>query len=185
MSVLTKPTLERIADLEADLIACQSALATAERRIAALSNQDYELRQQELKRVHDKYGGVMWPKYRSDPGFPPLPETWNWTEANDAVIEALCQEGVTAWGGDATSIVTQMIGAQFNRWQAALQRAEQLTEALEAQMKWIGSPPTDPHSFDSVREDAWEKSLIALRAARNPRLSIGGQDAVGEPKEKP
>ena len=45
-------------------------------------------------------------------------------------------------------------------------RAEQLSEALTAQMKWIGPPPTDPHSFDSVREDAWEKSLFSLRAAR-------------------
>ncbi len=34
--------------------------------------------------------------------------------------------------------------------------AQQLLRALEANMRWIGAPPTDPYSFDSVREHAWK-----------------------------
>ena len=34
--------------------------------------------------------------------------------------------------------------------------AARLLEALEANMHWIGTPPTDPFSYDSAREDAWK-----------------------------
>lgn len=45
---------------------------------------------------------------------------------------------------------------------AAEQRAGKLEEALELHMQWIGTPPTDPHSYDSLREEAWAKGKSAL-----------------------
>jgi len=49
--------------------------------------------------------------------------------------------------------------------QQAEARAAALAGAVEAQMKWIGPPPTDAGSFDSLREDAWQKSTAALAAS--------------------
>ncbi len=43
--------------------------------------------------------------------------------------------------------------------------APDLLEALEAMMRWIGPPPTDKYSYDSTREDAWNKARDALDQA--------------------
>jgi hypothetical protein len=37
-----------------------------------------------------------------------------------------------------------------------------LVEACEALMAWIGPPPTDRYSYDSVREEGWGKARAAL-----------------------
>ena len=37
-----------------------------------------------------------------------------------------------------------------------------LVEALEDNMNWIGPPPVDKYSYDSLREDAWAKGKAAL-----------------------
>lgn len=37
-----------------------------------------------------------------------------------------------------------------------------LREALGLMMQWIGPPPADRHSFDSLREDAWKKAKAAM-----------------------
>lgn len=37
--------------------------------------------------------------------------------------------------------------------------ALKLLRALEANMRWIGAPPTDPHSYDSAREHAWKLGM--------------------------
>lgn len=39
---------------------------------------------------------------------------------------------------------------------------QELAAALTANMKWIGPPPTDKHSYDSVREAAWKLGQAAL-----------------------
>jgi hypothetical protein len=43
---------------------------------------------------------------------------------------------------------------------------DKLAKALEMNMEWIGTPPTDKHSFDSFREDAWRLGKDALRDYR-------------------
>ena len=40
-----------------------------------------------------------------------------------------------------------------------------LLAALKANLDWIGPPPTDPHSYDSKREDAWKLGKAAIAAA--------------------
>jgi hypothetical protein len=40
--------------------------------------------------------------------------------------------------------------------------APALYEALRLHMQWIGPPPIDRESFDSLREDAWRKGREAL-----------------------
>ena len=37
-----------------------------------------------------------------------------------------------------------------------------LVEALEDNMNWIGPPPVDKYSYDSLREDAWAKGKAAI-----------------------
>lgn len=49
---------------------------------------------------------------------------------------------------------------------ALRQRVEALERALKANMDWIGAPPRDRHSFDSVREQAWELGRKVLAAAQ-------------------
>lgn len=91
-------------------------------------SEEWKHRQHELNRIRTKYFGPdwarsrhsqHWPKFRGDPGYPPLPTEWDQNEVMDAVLEALNQEGVTAWNGDATGIVVQLIRAQFDRWKLA------------------------------------------------------------------
>lgn len=41
-----------------------------------------------------------------------------------------------------------------------------LLAALEANMNWLGAPPTGPHEYDSVREAAWELGRAALAKAK-------------------
>ena len=50
-----------------------------------------------------------------------------------------------------------------------------MAEALQKLMAWIGPPPKDRHSFDSLREDAWDMARKALSAA--PKVVWSG-DAV-------
>ena len=40
---------------------------------------------------------------------------------------------------------------------------EELREALKLNMDWIGPPPTDKHSYDSLREAAWAKGKTVLK----------------------
>ena len=37
-----------------------------------------------------------------------------------------------------------------------------LRHALKLHMEWIGPPPTDKHSYDSLREDAWKAGVAAI-----------------------
>ena len=41
----------------------------------------------------------------------------------------------------------------------------ELLEALKANMKWIGPPPVDRHSYDNLREDAWALGKAAIAKA--------------------
>ena len=41
----------------------------------------------------------------------------------------------------------------------------ELLEALKANMKWIGPPPVDRHSYDNLREDAWVLGKAAIAKA--------------------
>lgn len=43
--------------------------------------------------------------------------------------------------------------------------APELLEALKAECAYWGSPPVDPHSYDSVREENWERSQAAIALA--------------------
>jgi hypothetical protein len=47
-------------------------------------------------------------------------------------------------------------------------RIEALEKALRANMEWIGAPPTDRHSYDSKREEAWAIGVAALAAEEEP-----------------
>lgn len=58
---------------------------------------------------------------------------WAWREAGcrrdpaeilPAVIDALTQEGIPAWPGDATSIVEQIVRVQYDRAEAALKELD-------------------------------------------------------------
>jgi len=104
--------------------------------------QDYERIQRErencLRVLRDRFGYKELPPPDPNWGgqrFPPKGEPWSDYSAQMrlraglpprsvdeclwAVIEALTQEGVLAWPGDATSIVAQMIWAQHLRAEAA------------------------------------------------------------------
>ena len=48
--------------------------------------------------------------------------------------------------------------------EAALKQRDRAVEALRLHMEWIGPPRTDPESYDSLREDAWRKGRVVLRA---------------------
>ena len=48
----------------------------------------------------------------------------------------------------------------------AMSVALELLEALKLNMKWIGRPPIGPDSYDSLREEAWEKGQAAIAAFR-------------------
>jgi hypothetical protein len=47
--------------------------------------------------------------------------------------------------------------------------APALYEALRLHMQWIGPPPVDRESFDSLREDAWRKGRAALALVDGPQ----------------
>lgn len=54
--------------------------------------------------------------------------------------------------------------ARLNAYKRGLEaHIEMLEEALRLNMKWIGPPHTDPHSYDSQREDAWAAGIAALK----------------------
>jgi len=64
-----------------------------------------------------------------------------------------------------------VIVAIKSRAAAAEERADKLqatvvalVEALELLMQWMGPPPCDRESFDSLREDGWKKARAALAA---------------------
>ena len=42
-----------------------------------------------------------------------------------------------------------------------------LVAALEKLMKWIGPPPVDKHSYDSLREDGWKAAKEALAMVKS------------------
>lgn len=65
---------------------------------------------------------------------------------------------------DVNEIVAQRDAALAWASAAEAQR-DAVVEALEALMAWIGPPPADRHSFDSIREDAWKKAKAALAQA--------------------
>jgi septal ring factor EnvC (AmiA/AmiB activator) len=47
---------------------------------------------------------------------------------------------------------------------AARAECERLRVACKALMQWMGPPPADRYSYDSVREDAWNMARAALDA---------------------
>lgn len=57
--------------------------------------------------------------------------------------------------------------------QAEREVVERLAEALKMHMQWIGPAPTDAHSYDSLREDAWKLGIKALAAFN--QLRGGGE----------
>ena len=46
---------------------------------------------------------------------------------------------------------------------------EKLYLALKMHMEWIGPPPKDKHSYDSLREDAWHRGQDAMDEYRKAR----------------
>ena len=59
---------------------------------------------------------------------------------------------------DATRIAVRALKEYDN----LVAQRDALVAACKALVSWIGPPPTDPHSYDSAREDAWEKARAAL-----------------------
>lgn len=65
-------------------------------------------------------------------------------------------------------IEADLIETDAVKWMQALhdrdRKIKRLREALEAMMNWIGPPPVDQYSYDSVRESAWKLAKAALAA---------------------
>jgi hypothetical protein len=55
---------------------------------------------------------------------------------------------------------------------ALTKERDALREALRLHMLWIGPPPTDRYSFDSLREDAWK---LGVELIGNPRAALAAQ----------
>lgn len=73
----------------------------------------------------------MWAEWRNNP--PPLNAYKKNTDLLVlAVIDALTQEGVIAWNGDATSCVSQMIHAQLDSRKRLLSALKRIANALNA-----------------------------------------------------
>ena len=62
------------------------------------------------------------------------------------------------------SDMAEMYRKEAEKTKALTSERDKLREAVEANMEWIGPPPTDPHSFDSLREDAWKLGQKALNS---------------------
>jgi len=71
----------------------------------------------------------------------------------DSAHAALAQE---------KQLETEALCTMSDKLKAAQARIEALERALRANMDWIGAPPADPHSYDSVREEAWALGVEAL-----------------------
>lgn len=56
--------------------------------------------------------------------------------------------------------------------------APALYEALRLHMQWIGPPPVDRASFDSLREDAWRKGRAVLALVDGGGSEEGNEDGT-------
>lgn len=84
------------------------------------------------RRVEEKgfsFTGSFFDHYRDYRNLPDMSED----DAMVAVLEALNREGVTAWDGDATGIVVQLIMAQYKARKQAEEKLMQIREILEKQ----------------------------------------------------
>ena len=75
------------------------------------------------------FTGSFFDHYRDYRNLPDMSED----DAMVAVLEALNREGVTAWDGDATGIVVQLIMAQYKARKQAEEKLMQIREILEKQ----------------------------------------------------
>lgn len=75
-----------------------------------------------------------------------------------AIIDALTQEGVTAWPGDATSCVEQMMRVQYDR----AEEAERRVREAEGTLSRIKALTDDPGSISRDKTDALWRVVVAI-----------------------
>lgn len=81
--------------------------------------------------IHNGLRPGIWVEWRNNP--PPLNAYKKGTDLIVlAVIDALTQEGIVAWNGNATSCVSQMIHAQLNSRKRLLGALNRIANALSA-----------------------------------------------------
>jgi len=99
------------------------------------------------------------------PKFTPGP----WAITTSGFFEGVCirAEG-NRW---VAQVWSQHEGVELPREANArlIAAAPALYEALRLHMQWIGPPPIDRESFDSLREDAWRKGQAALALVDAPQ----------------
>lgn len=80
------------------------------------------------KRVEERGGeyGSFWVRYRDETPTPDM----EFEDAVTMVLEALNREGVTAWGGDATYIVAQLIYKQYKDKKETEKELDTITDML-------------------------------------------------------
>ncbi len=139
-TVFSKSQLRRIT-------AQESGKASQERYLAMRD------RTKEIRTRHGDADRPWWPTYREDPEWGPTPDGLTERDALDAVMDALNQEGVDAWSGDATSICGQMLHLQYtkrkeaeaNFYQALSREAARdvviLEAGLEVEETWDNNEP--------------------------------------------
>ena len=82
--------------------------------------------------------GALQMRWRGWGSPPPKSDTPNyWQELYGAICDALTQEGIVAWPGDGTGIVTQMIDAQVKAREKAEAENARLREALDIARKHL------------------------------------------------
>lgn len=87
------------------------------------------------------------------------------TEDISVALEELAQQGAVSVILEHEAEVGRLQALHSRQVSLDIAKMAALAEALRAMMGWIGAPPTDSHSYDSVREDAWKQAQQALQSA--------------------
>lgn len=113
----------------------QQLIETSHKEVEAYGFKPREL--QAKWRGFYPFNGAQFPEYNS-------------VEVEAAIIDALCNEGIPAWHGDAVGCVRQIVDAQAKRADAAAQREARMVEAMGEE--W-------PDMYESLRAESERKGV--------------------------